>query len=310
MNRRRWGAALGGLVLVVLWASAPEILDLVDAPTRAEDLEQRSLLVSTLLLGFVDGFNPCSLWVLAVLLGLVLHAGRRKLLLVGATFLLVTGTIYGLFVAGVLSVFTYVAYLEEIRTAVGLFAVGFAAICVKDFVSLGWGVSATIPESAKPGIYDRARAVVRTEGRVSTVAATALLSGGVALVELPCTAGFPVVWSNLVAVHDPGTAAYVGLVLTYVLAYLSVEIGILAVAALTLARFRYDAVHARVLKLLAGTVLGSLGIALLVRPTILVDVRATAWLFGAAVLLTTLLTAAFHATGRLENGTGGGGDLT
>jgi len=306
MNRRAWGVALG-VLLVLAWASDPGALSVVDLPTSAEELEDRPLLVSTLILGFVDGFNPCSLWILAVLLGLVLRAGRRKLLLVGATFLLVTGTIYGLFVAGVLSVFTYVAYLGELRAAVGLFALGFAAVCLKDFLAPGWGLSATIPERAKPGIYDRSRAVVQSEGRLSTVAATAVLSGGVALVELPCTAGFPVVWSNLVAVHDPPTATYVALVGTYVIAYLAVEIAILAVAVLTLHRFRYGPVHARVLKLLAGSVLGALGVALLVRPTILVDVRATTELFGGALLLTAIVIAVFHATSRLreENARGG-----
>ncbi|MEW6649570.1 MAG: thioredoxin family protein, partial [Chloroflexota bacterium] len=39
----------------------------------AVDLSRQSLVVSTALIAFVDGFNPCSIWVLTMLLALTLH---------------------------------------------------------------------------------------------------------------------------------------------------------------------------------------------------------------------------------------------
>ncbi len=71
-----------------------------------------SLVLSTALIGFADGINPCSLWVLAVLLAIVLHSGSRgRVLLVGSTFLLVTAAMYGLFIAGMYSALDYVSGL-------------------------------------------------------------------------------------------------------------------------------------------------------------------------------------------------------
>ena len=70
----------------------------VDSPVVVEmpfvgdvDVGDRSMVLATLLIGFVDGVNPCSLWVLSVLLALVLHSGSRaRVMLVGSVFLIVT----------------------------------------------------------------------------------------------------------------------------------------------------------------------------------------------------------------------------
>ena len=62
-------------------------------------LTGQSLLVSTAIIGFIDGFNPCSLWVLSILIALTLHTGsRRRILLVGGIFLVLTAAVYALFI--------------------------------------------------------------------------------------------------------------------------------------------------------------------------------------------------------------------
>lgn len=284
----------GAVVAVALGATG------VSLPVGGElDPGEESLLVSTLLIGLVDGFNPCSLWVLTVLLGVTVRAGREKVLAVGLTFLSVTALVYGLFIAGVLSIFSYVSHLDEIRVAVAVFALAFGVVSTKDFVAPDWGVSFSIPESRKPGLYDRIRTVLRTDGLLSTVGATALLAVGVALLELPCTSGLPLAWSNLVAASDPSTPVYAGLLATYVLAYLSVELVIFGVAVVTLDRIRYGERRGRVLKLFAGTVMLGLGGALLLDPTVIEDVGAMVGLFLGAVGVTAAVSGIFCRTGRL-----------
>jgi len=82
----------------------------IDVPLFGRvDVGDHSLLLSTVLIGFVDGINPCSLWVLSILLAVVLHSGsRRRVLTVGAAFLFVTSAMYGLYIAGSYSVLSYV----------------------------------------------------------------------------------------------------------------------------------------------------------------------------------------------------------
>jgi hypothetical protein len=76
---------------------APANDTIIDLPWLGPvDLGLQPLVVSTVLIAFVDGFNPCSIRVLTVLLALVIHSGsRRRILLVGAVYLVVTASIYG-----------------------------------------------------------------------------------------------------------------------------------------------------------------------------------------------------------------------
>jgi hypothetical protein len=241
------------------------------------------------MIGFADGFNPCSLWILSVLIGLTLHAGREKILTVGGTFLVVTGIVYGLFVAGVFTAMDFAGQLDAIRFVVAVFAIGFALVSIKDYFAFGRGVSFTIPDRFKSGIVDGLRDAVRTTGIFSTVFATAVMAGGVALAELPCTSGFPIVWSKLVETHHPSLTVFVALVGVYIVTYLSVEVGIITVETVSMDRVKYTEEHGQVLKLFAGIVLFALGVSMVVSPEILGSVSKTVGVFVGSVALTVIV---------------------
>ena len=64
-------------------------------------LSAMPLIISTLIIGFIDGFNPCSLWVLTVLLSLTLYVqSRPRILLIGLTFIMISSFTYALFISG------------------------------------------------------------------------------------------------------------------------------------------------------------------------------------------------------------------
>ncbi len=272
----------------------------IDVPLLGTiDLSHQPLFVGTLLIAFVDGFNPCSLWVLALLLGVVLNTrSRRKVLLVGVTFLSITALAYGLFIAGLFSVFTYVAYLTWIRVLVALLALGFAAINIKDYFAYKQGVSLTISDEQKPGIYARMRNVMRSRGSIpATLAATAGLALGVTLVELPCTAGLPVLWTSLLAGAGVDTMTFVALLAVYMLVYLMLELIIFGGVVVTMRVGRFEEREGRILKLVGGSVMLALAVAMLWYPHALESIRGMLALFGAALggsLLVILVHRVVH----------------
>ena len=304
MKNKFYGSILPGLVAVGLLVALSNTTILssatVDLPLLGEfDPEEHSLFVTTILIALIDGFNPCSIWVLTVLLGITVYAGREKVILVGVTFLTVTALIYGLFIAGVLSIFAFVSHLDAIRLVVALFALTFGVVAIKDFFALDRWFSFSISDSHKGYITLRVRELMHAEGWVPTISATAVMAGGIALIELPCTAGFPVIWANLIASAEPSSSVYAALLLSYVLAYLSIELVIFGLAAITLTRFQYGETHARILKLLAGTVMSALGMALIVMPTILEDLAATIVVFTSAIVATFGIVFIYWKQGKL-----------
>lgn len=267
-------------------------------------VEELPVFLSTIIIALIDGFNPCSLWVLTVLIGLVIHTGNKRVVAVGVTFLTVTAVVYGLFISGVITIMQYVMYLDFIYVGVAVFAFGFATVCIKDFFAFGTWKSLQIPDEYKIKIRRKLRTVVQEDSLLTTMGATAILATGVALVELPCTAGLPVVWSNVVATHDPATEIYALLVLTYVLFYLLIELVIFAVAVTTLSEIRYTKTHGRVLKLFAGMIMLSLGASLLVDPHLLHDPVMTVIIFTATTVITLVIALLDVYTSLLDSVTG------
>ena len=259
-------------------------------PLGRVDLAAQPLAAGTALIAFVDGFNPCSLWVLTVLLGMILGTrSRTRIAVVGLTFLFVTAAIYGIFIAGLFAVLEVAGHMGWIRVAVAILALGFGLVNVKDFLAYGRGFSLTIPDRFKPGIYRGGRALRTHRPLVVTLAITVALAAGVALVELPCTAGFPVLWTTLISEAGVGRTAFVGLLGLYLLVYLSVEIAILTGALVTLRATRLQEEHGRKLKLVGGMVMIALALVLLIDPSLMERLAGSLTVIVAAVVGSLLL---------------------
>lgn len=255
------------------------------------NLTVQPLAVATLLIAFVDGFNPCSLWVLTILLALVVHSGsRRRVVIVGVTFLLVTASIYGVFITGVFSVLHFLAYLQWVYWLVAAFALLFALVNIKDYFWYKRGISFTIDDKHKPGMFRRMRGLIK-EGRSTPalMGATVLMAAGIALIELPCTAGFPVIWGSLVASHEVSWTYFAGLLALYLLVYLSIELVVFGVAVVSLRMDRFEEKHGRLLKLVGGLVMLVLALLLLFAPDVMQDIGATLTAFAVAIGLAVLI---------------------
>jgi cytochrome c biogenesis protein CcdA len=260
------------------------------------DADAMGLLPATALIAFVDGFNPCSLWVLSVLLAMLLRTGsRRRIAVVGGAFLATTAAVYGLFVAGVFGAMSYVGYLAGIRWAVALLALSFAAVNIKDYFAFKRGFSLTIPDRYKPRIYRGGRGLLDPDRSLFAVTGAAVaMALGIALVELPCTAGFPVVWSGLLTDAGVGAAEFGGLLAVYLGIYLLDEVLLFAAVVVTLRIARFQERHGQLLKLIGGMVMLALGVVMSVRPAVMSTIGGTLVVFVAAAVA----TAAVHLVTR------------
>jgi cytochrome c biogenesis protein CcdA len=271
---------------------SPEKANVIEIPLIGSiDLNQHSLFFSTAVISFVDGFNPCSLWVLTLLLALVIHSGSRKrIFLVGFTFLLTTTAVYGLFIAGLFSVFTFVSFIGWIQVVVALLALTFAMINIKDYFWYKSGVSFTISDKHKPRIYKGLRGIMESgKSTWALIGATVAMALGIALVELPCTAGFPVLWTNIVSTQNPGTGTFLLLLGLYMLIYLLDELVIFFTAVFTLKASKFEEKHGRVLKLVGGMVMLALALVLLIDPDLMNNISDSLLIFAGAFGITLLI---------------------
>jgi glutaredoxin len=234
-------------------------------PVRARDL---GLPVFTVVLGLLDGFNPCAMWVLLFVLSLLVNLrDRGKMAIIGATFVLVSGVVYFAFMAAWLNLFLLVGVSRATQVVLAAVAGVIGVLNVKDAVVTGRGPSLSIPASARPGIYARVRAIVTAEHLGTALAGVIVLAVLVNVVELLCTAGFPALYTRILTLHALPSWQYYGYLALYNAAYVLDDGAVLTLAVLTLRRYKLQERGGRWLKLVSGLVMLGLAVALTVRPT-------------------------------------------
>ncbi len=128
------------------------------------------------------------LFLLSVLINL---RDRWKILAVAGTFVFISGAAYYAFMAAWLNVLLLVGFLRWVQVLLATLAIFVGLVNVKDFFAWKKGISLSIPESAKPGIYSRVRSIVMAESLVSAIVGATVLAVLVNFIELLCTAVCP-----------------------------------------------------------------------------------------------------------------------
>jgi len=225
----------------------------------------------TILVGLVDGFNPCAMWVLLFLLSLLVNLrDRRKILAVAGTFVLISGLAYLAFMAAWLNVFQLIGLLRPAQVILGLIGVSVGIIHIKDYFAFKRGLSLSIPESVKPGLYDRMRKIVQAETLCSAILGASVLAVLVNVVELLCTAGLPAMYTGVLTLQNLSPWQNYAYLLLYIAAYMFDDALMVTVVVVTLGRHKLQERGGRILKLISGVVILVLGTIMLLRPNWLV----------------------------------------
>ena len=231
---------------------------------RTVTLDDVGLPAFTLAMGLLDGFNPCSMWVLLLMISLLAPlADRKRMLAIAGTFVLVEGISYFAMMAAWLNLFLLIGLSRASQVAIAVIAIVAGLINVKDFFAFGRGITLSIPEPAKPMIYNRMRGILHAPNYTVAIIGTIVLGLLVQVVEFMCTSGFPALFTRILTLKQLDTATYYGYLLLYNAAYMVDDIIVLGIGVTLLSRHRLQEKEGRVLKLLAGVVMIGLGIYLL-----------------------------------------------
>lgn len=246
--------------------------NIIDVPVFGKiDAKMVSLPSFTFIIGLLDGVNPCAMWVLMFLLTLLVNAkSRKKLVMVGTVFVVSSGMVYFLFMTAWLNIFTFMGVANYVTIGLGVVALLMGAINVKEFFFFKKGVSLMIPEKAKPKLYEKMRKVINNNNFFLSLLGTITLAFFVNLIELGCTIGLPAIYTRVLSIQEIDTGLkyfYMGLYNVYYVVPLAV---IVTVFVITMGKYRFEEKHAKVLKLISGILMVSLGLILVLKPDLLV----------------------------------------
>jgi len=253
-------------------------------------LHEISLPLITIILGFLDGFNPCAFFVLLFLLSMLVYAkSRKRMLIIGGTFVFFSGLIYFLFMSAWLNFFLVTKKITLITIIAGVVALIIAIIDIKDFFALNKGVSLSISKKNKTKLIKKMRGLMKADNMVSMMIGTIVLAITANMYELLCTAGFPMVFTKMLVLNNLQSFSYYMYLLLYNIVYVLPLLVIVLVFTYTLGAKKLSDKQGEILKLLSGNMMLFLGVLLVFFPDMLNNLISAVVLIILAIV-TTILT--------------------
>jgi hypothetical protein len=247
---------------------APPLPETIRVPLIGEvTTSALSLPVLTVLLAAVDGFNPCAMWVLVFLIGLLLGmTDHLRMWALGGAFLAASAAVYFIFMAAWLNLLLFLGALVWIRIAVGIVAFAGGTYYVSEFIRNPVGLCKVTAADQRRRITHRLRETVRQRNFLLSLGGIVAVAVAVNLVELLCSAGIPAIYTQVLALSALSNWQYHFYLLLYIVVFLLDDLIVFATAMVTLQASGLTARYARYSHLIGGIVLVGVGSLLLFRP--------------------------------------------
>ncbi len=272
--------------------------NLVDRGGKADS--QRALPVLTVTMALVAGLNPCTLYVLLFLLSFIVHSGSRgRILLAGGAYVAYSALIYLLFMAAVLDLYLVLGRVQWLTLGGGTLAVGLGLLNIKDFIAPGRFGAVGLSEAGKQKIMERMRSIARMPSSFGVLAGAAVLALVANVYAVLCTAGIPVAYSSALASRGLGRAEHNLYLALFSGVYVLPLAVVVLVFAFTMGSWKLTQWQGRVLKLVAGTMMLTVGGMLILRPGTLNEPVYALIALGGAIGVSALVALALR--GRLSS---------
>jgi len=199
-------------------------------------LADYSLPALAVILGVVDGFNPCAMWVLVYLISLVATLrDRKRIWLIVGSFVLASGILYFLFMTAWLNAFLLIGYVKPVTIVIGLVALGGGILQVREVVKTKGAIVCEVTgEESRTKTMTRVQKIVSSPITVGTIIGIIVLAFAVNSVEFVCSAALPAVFTRVLSLASLTTLQHYGYILLYVLFFMLDDLVIFGIAAFAL----------------------------------------------------------------------------
>ena len=230
-------------------------------------LRNLSLPALTVALGAVDGFNPCAMWTLVFLIGLLVGMpDRTRRWTLGVAFLAASALVYYLIMAAWLSALLFFGMVVWIRVAIGLVALAAGLYNLREFAVSKEAVCEVTRPAERRKVFERLRGLASERRFAFAVAGIVLLAFAVNVVELLCSAGIPAVYTQVLAMTELSRWQYHLYLALYILVFMLDDLVVFLTAMATLEVAGATGQYARYGHLMGGGVLLAIGALMLLRP--------------------------------------------
>ena len=231
-----------------------------------------SLPLISIVLGLVDGFNPCAMWILLFLITMLFNMkDKKKMWILGLTFIITSGLVYLAFMLSWFNLASLVPKLSLLRFIVAVVALGAGIFNLNNYIkSLSKDDGCEVVDDKKrKKIINRIIKITSNKKFIFALLGIILLAATVNLIELMCSIGIPLIFTQILSMNNLNTFKYIIYMFIYIIFFLLDDIVIFAISMKTLKVTGISTKYTKYSHLVGGIIMILIGVLLLLKPELL-----------------------------------------
>lgn len=231
------------------------------------DAKEVSIPFVAILLGVIDGFNPCAMWVLLFLINMFIDMkDKKKMFILGYTFLFTSALVYFLSMLGI-SVVLNVTAVKQIQILIALVALVAGVLNIRTYIKTRNDTGCHVVDDKKrKKMVKRVIKITKQESLFLALIGVIALAASVNLVELACSLGFPAIFSEILALNNVTGALRILYLIIYVFFYMIDDLIVFTIAVSTFTIAAKSTKYTKYVNLIAGIIMILIGTLLIFKP--------------------------------------------
>ena len=234
-----------------------------------KNIKEVSILLSTIVIGLVDGFNPCAMWILLFLISMLLGLkDKKRRLALGVAFLLSSALVYFLFLVSWLNLAEFLDKITYVRVAIASIAIIFGTVSIVRFIgSLNKDDGCeVVDQKNRRRIITSIKKIVKEKSFTLALLGVVFLAFSVNIIELLCSLGLPVMFSEILTINNVSNSMKIVYALIYIFFFLIDDIIIFAIAMKTLEIKAISNKYGKFSHLIGGIIMLIIGFLMIYKP--------------------------------------------
>jgi len=229
-----------------------------------------SLPILAVIMGTLDGFNPCAMWILLFLISMLVGMeDKKRMWILGLTFIITSAVVYTLFMVAWLNITLFLGSIYWIRLMIACVALIGGLINIGSLMKKKDDGCNVVDDKKRKKIFTRIKKFTGEQKFILAIIGIMMLAISVNLVELLCSAGLPVVFTQILALNEVSKFGYFIYILIYIFFFMLDDIIVFVIAMFTLKLTGVSTKYTKVSHLIGGILMIIIGLLLIFNPGLL-----------------------------------------
>ena len=232
------------------------------------NMKEVSIPLVAVILGFIDGFNPCAMWILLFLINMLFGMeNKKRAWILGYAFLLTSGLVYFLSMLGINLVLS-VATIKYMKYAIAIFILVAGILNLKKYLKTRKEDAGctVVDDKKRKNIVGKMKKIKNSDNFLIALVGIILLAATVNLIELACSLGFPVIFTEILNINDIGGITKIIYLLIYILFYMLDDIIVFTISMFTLEATGITNKYNKLCTLISAIIMILMGLLLVFKP--------------------------------------------